>query len=243
MTDKPNLTAALAAVQAELPRIAKGETAEVETRTGRKYTYSYADLADVSQVILPLLGKNDLAWITKPTFNEAGKFVLVYKLRHVSGEEEVGEYPLPTGTPQEIGSAITYARRYCLCSVTGVAPDSDDDDAAAASHRRGNEWDNARPAQPSPKARELTDRVGTAVTPESLRAAWDATNAAGKAGEITTGEAEQIKALIKQRGEEIAKPAEPQPVDEPVEDRTAEPAQEPMDADWPAVTPGGNNPT
>jgi hypothetical protein len=121
------LFAALASVQAQLPKIGKGQTAD----TG-KYTYRYADLADVSQEILPLLGASGLAFTCRPTILD-GQFVLTYSLVHFSGEREDGIYPLPSsGTPQQIGSAITYARRYCLCAVTGVAPDSDDDDGAAA---------------------------------------------------------------------------------------------------------------
>ena len=131
-----NLTEAVASIQAELPKVAKDNKAEVPTKAGGKYSYTYADLADVSAIILPMLGKVGLAWITKPMLADDGSMVLHYKLRHVSGEVEEGDYPLPDprrSTPQEVGSAITYARRYCLCSVTGVAPADDDDDAAAAS--------------------------------------------------------------------------------------------------------------
>src|SRR5690606_34618165 len=83
------LTAALAAVQAELPSITKGETAVVPTKAGGKYTYSYADLAAVSKAVLPLLGKHGLAWVTRPTLVD-GRLVLAYSLRHVSGEEITG---------------------------------------------------------------------------------------------------------------------------------------------------------
>ncbi|MGH3518823.1 MAG: ERF family protein [Haloechinothrix sp.] len=147
MSDAPgSLTAALAAVQANLPSIAKGQTADAG-----QYTYTYADLASVSKAILPKLGAHGLAWITYPTVVD-GRFVLVYELRHVSGEAITGVYPLSGNTPQQIGSAITYARRYCLCSVTGVAPESDDDDAKAASHRP------QEPANPDNSfIREVTD--------------------------------------------------------------------------------------
>ena len=125
------LAGALAAFQAELPAISKSETANVVTAKG-KYSYTYASLGDISRVVLPMLGRHGLSWLTKPEFNSAGRFVLTYKLLHASGEVETGEYPLTGNTPQEIGSSITYARRYTLCSVTGVAPDDDDDGAAAS---------------------------------------------------------------------------------------------------------------
>lgn len=165
MTAHTSLAEALAAVQTRLPAIAKGETAKVTSkRTGEKYTYRYADLSDVSEAILPLLGANGLSWITRPTFNAAGKFVLAYELLHITDQSRTGEYPLPDGgTPQEIGSAITYARRYCLCSVTGVAPKDDDDDGAHASRRLADTvadpWDTAKPAPKPQPAAELPKKV------------------------------------------------------------------------------------
>ncbi len=143
------LAAALAAVQAKLPEVRKTETATVPMKSGGKYSYTYADLADVSRAVLPLLGAHGLSFTCKPTINDGGRFVLAYSLLHAGGEREDGEYPLPTsGTAQEIGSAITYGRRYVLCAVTGVAPDEDDDGSAASQVRvqASNEWENARPA-------------------------------------------------------------------------------------------------
>jgi hypothetical protein len=126
------LTVALAAVQAELPSVGKDHKAIVQSEKGT-YTYKYANLAAVSAAILPLLSKHGLAWATLPTFDQTGRFVLEYQLRHVSGELLTGSYPLPsTNRPQEMGSAITYARRYALCAVTGVAPEEDDDNASVA---------------------------------------------------------------------------------------------------------------
>jgi ERF superfamily protein len=125
------LAESLVAFQTEFPTVRKADIAKVKTKTGDNYSYTYADLADVSLIALPLLAKHGLAWSTKPTINAAGKFVLVYRLLHVSGAEDVGEWPLPSaGTPQEYGSVITYARRYALCCVTGIAPSDQDDDGA-----------------------------------------------------------------------------------------------------------------
>jgi len=141
-----SLAAALAHIQSKLPRVDKAKTATVQTKTGGSYSYDYADLAAVSAVVLPLLGDAGLSWLTKPTLID-GKLILAYKLLHVSGDVEEGQYPLPqSGSPQEIGSAITYARRYCLCSVTGVAPEEDDDDGAAASAGSRPKTAQRRPA-------------------------------------------------------------------------------------------------
>jgi len=124
-----NLATALAAFQAALPRVGKDNLAVVKSDKG-SYKYNYADLSDVTAVVLPALAKHGLSFSAKPTLID-GKFVLEYTLRHVSGESDTGHYPLTAGTPQQQGSAITYARRYALSAVTGIVPDEDDDGAAA----------------------------------------------------------------------------------------------------------------
>jgi hypothetical protein len=132
MTDQPaSLAEALAVLQTQLPEVRKGQTAVVPTKSGGQYKYTYASLPDISQALLPLMGKLGLAWSCLPTLSE-GRLVLAYVLLHISGEKLEGTYPLAGGTPQEIGSAITYARRYVLCSVTGLAADDDDDGTAAS---------------------------------------------------------------------------------------------------------------
>src|ERR1035441_4590952 len=156
MTAEGGLFAALADVQAELPPVTKGETAQVKSDKAN-YTYKYADLAAISAAVLPVLGKHGLAFTARPTLLD-GHFVLAYSLLHSSGERLDGEYPLSTGasaTPQQIGSLITYARRYCLCAVTGVAPAGEDDDAASANTPQrwessaGDAFDRATPTRPA----------------------------------------------------------------------------------------------
>lgn len=125
------LAASLAALQADLPDVGKGQTANAGT-----YSYSYADLADCSTAILPKLAEHGLSFSAKPTLTDEGRFVLRYVLRHTSGESDGGDYPLPDPTKasaQQVGSAITYSRRYTLCAVTGLAPHGEDDDGKAAS--------------------------------------------------------------------------------------------------------------
>jgi ERF superfamily len=146
MTETNGLAQALVKLQASLPEIKKDRNAD----TG-SYSYNYADLAQVTRALMPILTGLGLAFITKPTVKDDGRVVLAYKLLHVSGECEAGEYPLPnSGTPQSMGSAITYARRYALCAVTGIAPEDDDDGAAAEAQaaaeksQRGNNGNGGR---------------------------------------------------------------------------------------------------
>lgn len=131
MTEHKTLAAALAAFQAEVPHVGKNKTAQVRSDKG-SYSYTYADLADVSAVALPALAKHGLSFSCKPTLDEDGNFVLAYTLRHAgSAETDCGTYPLPkSGTPQQIGSSISYGRRYVLSAVTGIVADEDDDGRA-----------------------------------------------------------------------------------------------------------------
>lgn len=148
-TDHKSLAAALAAFQQELPKVNRDNQAVIPGKEGKQgYKYLYANLADVSAAVLPLLGKHGLSFSAKPTLTADGRFVLEYALRHASGEEDRGQWPLQSGSnPQATGSAITYARRYALQAVTGVAPDEDDDDGAAAVNQQPSPADLAAQAR------------------------------------------------------------------------------------------------
>ena len=129
MTEHKNLAAALSAFQADLTAVKKGETADTGT-----YTYRYADLADVAREVYPLLGEHGLAFLCRADYVE-DRFVLIGELLHVSGESKTAVFPLPFHdriTPQQIGSAITYGRRYHLGCLTGVVTEEDDDGKAAS---------------------------------------------------------------------------------------------------------------
>jgi hypothetical protein len=125
----PELNKALAAFQQKLPHIPKAATAHYG---------KYADLEDVSSVALPLLGEQGLAYTAEPGQDDEGRLVLDYALLHESGEERARQFPLwlflpERATAQTAGGLITFFRRYCLCSVTGIAPGGEDDDGQAAS--------------------------------------------------------------------------------------------------------------
>jgi len=124
-----NIDTALARVQGSLPRIVKAEKANTGT-----YGYTYAGLSDIHVVILPILSANGLAWTCTPTIRDDGRYVLVGSLRYGKTSERIEcEFPLPSqARPQELGSAIAYARRYAICAVVGIAPDDEDDDGVAA---------------------------------------------------------------------------------------------------------------
>ena len=116
--------AALASFQASMPDVEKQATGQAGTRTTK-----YADLAHITDKAMPVLAKQGLSYTASPTLTDDGRFVLRYALLHEGGHREGGEFPLPAeANSQQIGSAISYARRYCLLSVTGIAPKDADDD-------------------------------------------------------------------------------------------------------------------
>lgn len=218
------LAAALAAFQSELPTVAKLKTGDIQTKSGGSYSYDYAALEDISPVVLPLLGKQGLSWSCSPTM-EGEHFTLRYSLAHSGGEAIVGAYPLPDPaitTPQQIGSAITYARRYSLCAVTGVAPGGDDDDAAVAnSAPAGKKRSPATPKQKpvgGPKvASKDWGKLGTECTDlPSLKAVCEEASKSGELGlPVVEGEppvGDFLTKLWQSRSLEWAKPT-PEPSD------------------------------
>lgn len=144
-----SLAAALVELQGKLPTVEKARTGKVQSEKA-SYSYAYADLSDVSAAIMPVLSGAGLAFTAAPTLRDDGRFVLAYELIHASGESRKGEYPIPaTGSAQQIGAAITYARRYALCAVTGLAPKGDDTDATNAPKTQRQKGRQQQSDQPS----------------------------------------------------------------------------------------------
>ncbi len=150
------LLAALLAVQKELPSISLQKTGK-----NPAFKSKYLTLDGLHAAILPLLNKYGLVWTTRPEVGQDGP-VLAYKLQHVvSRESEIGEMPLMLDkqNSQGLGSAVTYARRYSLCSIIGAVGDSDDDGAAASIPRS----EQPTKAEKPDNSRLLTDEERAAV--------------------------------------------------------------------------------
>lgn len=146
------LAPALAAAQGRIRAAAKDAVNPFFSTGDRKA--KYADLAAVWDVIREPLSANGFSLLQIPETTRSGLW-LETRLLHASGEflafrgwwpvakapprRERGEGPPSNAkwarTPQTYGSAITYARRYSLTALLGVAADEDDDGNAAS----GNE--------------------------------------------------------------------------------------------------------
>ena len=173
-TKHENLTAALAAFHTDLPKVGKN-------KINPHFKSKYAGLDDIAEAVLPALGKHGLAFVAAPTLTEHG-FALVCTLKHETGGQVAGSWPLPSGgKPQDLGSALTYARRYMLTALTGVAPDEDDDGNGAQNTTRETPVRRAaaKPAERPAPPENWRDKVAAAQTVDELGTMFQSAQAAG----------------------------------------------------------------
>ncbi len=118
-----NIAAALSAFQGESQNVYKGKAG---------HGYKYAELSAILDSSRELLAKNGLSVVQMPATPQAGYVAIETTVLHSSGEwlEQVYEMPIPenkrNSAAQNMGSAITYARRYALAAALGVAQTDDD---------------------------------------------------------------------------------------------------------------------
>ena len=127
------ISAALAKAQGALENPTKDKTANVKSDKG-SFSYTYATIADGLVAVRKALSDNGIAIIQAPRI-EGDVMMLDTRLAHASDQWFECEWPvckLPS-PPQQIGSAITYARRYSLFSMVGIAGEDDDGKAAGQS--------------------------------------------------------------------------------------------------------------
>lgn len=93
----------------------------------------YADLGNVMDACLPALNEAGIALIQPTGENEHGRYVETILIHGESGESLTCRVPLivSKNDMQGYGSAVTYARRYGLMAMAGIAPEDDDGNAAA----------------------------------------------------------------------------------------------------------------
>jgi ERF superfamily protein len=120
---------ALLAFQKEAPSLHKDSTAEIQTKTGGKFTYRYLGLDKAMEKIRPVLTKHGLVLIQMPWITESGKSALKTTLMHGETGESISSMMLLPGAedPQGQGSEITYARRYSVMAILALVGDEDDD--------------------------------------------------------------------------------------------------------------------
>lgn len=120
------LAEALAAAQGEI-------TGALKDSANPFFKSKYADLASCWDACRSALSKNGLAVTQFPMTTQDARTVLVTTLMHSSGQWMRSELLInpKDDTPQAMGSALTYGRRYALTAVVGVAQVDDDGNSAS----------------------------------------------------------------------------------------------------------------
>src|SRR5450830_1557585 len=125
------IAAALAKAQAELTNPEKSLTATIRSPFPRESdrTFRYASLASGLDIVRKALGKHEIATVQTTAIDEAGLIRLTTVLAHSSGEWVSSDWPVcpvsETAAPHRMGAALTYARRYALFTLVGIAGEDD----------------------------------------------------------------------------------------------------------------------
>jgi hypothetical protein len=164
MTEHKNIAMALCAAQANMGRVVKGAV-------NPAFKSKYADLADVVAVVVPALTAEGIAMFHAHGRDEHGPY---YRTTLAHGASDTAlhcDVPLivDRNNMQGMKSAVTYAKRIGLESLTGIAPEDDDGNAAAQAAPK-----DAPKRQPAPDA----ERIANAC--EYLTAADDLADLRGR---------------------------------------------------------------
>jgi hypothetical protein len=126
------IAAALAKAQAQLVNPEKSLVATVRSdgRRGAEQTFRYAPLSSGLDIVRKTLSQHEIATVQTTSIDDAAGIVrLSTVLAHASGEWIASEWPVcpiaETERPQRMGAALTYARRYALFTLVGIAGEDD----------------------------------------------------------------------------------------------------------------------
>lgn len=120
------LACVLVTARARIPEITKNKTVSYGVRGGDK-KYSYADLPSILNVVVSALAEGGMM-LSQPMIYRDGQQLLQTIILHASGQFLGSEMVLPMGlSPQDLGSVITYYRRYELTALLGISPEDDTD--------------------------------------------------------------------------------------------------------------------
>ena len=126
------IAGALAKAQAELTNPEKSLIATIRSPFPRESdrTFRYASLSSGLDIVRKTLGKHEIATVqTTEIDKEAGLIRLTTVLAHTSGEWVSSDWPVcpvaDTAAPHKMGAALTYARRYALFTLVGIAGEDD----------------------------------------------------------------------------------------------------------------------
>lgn len=165
-----NLAAALVTAQQSIGTVTKDKTANL----GQKYSYTYANLAACLEAVREPLTKNGLC-LVQGACGHGNAITVATRLLHKSGEwiESAITLTAKDASPQSIGSAITYGRRYGLSALVGLAAEDDDGKAAQPDRTNAQTARVAEPVKPAGYDEWLADMTALADEGmERLKAHW-----------------------------------------------------------------------
>ena len=129
-----SLAGALAKAQAELTNPEKSLVATIrpQSRGDVERSFRYAPLASGLDIVRKTLGQHEIATVQTTAVDQAaGTVSLTTLLAHSSGEWISSDWPVcsiaDTASPRRMGAALTYARRYALFTLVGIAGEDDID--------------------------------------------------------------------------------------------------------------------
>ena len=237
------IATALAKAQAELSNPEKTLTGTIPCKHGDR-VFRYASLASGLDIVRKCLGQHEIA-IMQTTAVEQGQITLTTLLVHASGEWVSSLWPVcPAGEPsaQVKGAALTYARRYALFTLVGIAGEDDLDAPELPFEpqpKPSPERSRPGPGKPSTvhsprkavldpgKSAELRDRllqeIATFETDDAL-AVW-AYRSLPLKNALTKDDAKAVEAayLAKVQDEPATTPAEPAPSSVPEKNGNSQP--------------------
>jgi hypothetical protein len=168
--------------------------------TNPHFKNKYASLVSCLEAVRPLQ-ENGIALFQPPASHGTDGVCVATLLIHSSGEWIRGELYMPAAKkdPQGFGSALSYARRYCLVATVGLGTDDDDAESAV----------RPTPAprhEPSSAENEIASLFGSATTTAEIAAAEAAAAKAIREKKVVNGGRER---LIRMRAEAIARVGAP----------------------------------
>ena len=127
-----SLAAALAKAQGELTNPEKSLVGTISSNIpgGAERMFRYASLSSGLDIVRKVLGQHEIATVQTTAIDQAAGIVnLTTVLAHASGEWISSDWPVcavsETATPHRMGAALTYARRYALFTLVGIAGEDD----------------------------------------------------------------------------------------------------------------------
>jgi hypothetical protein len=120
------IAAALAKAQAQLVNPEKSLVGTIRSEQGSERSFRYAPLSSGLDIVRKTLSQHEIATVQATSIDEtAGIVRLSTVLAHASGEWIASDWPVcainETATPHRMGAALTYARRYALFTLVGIA--------------------------------------------------------------------------------------------------------------------------